>query len=200
MVWAQATATYVRYFRSKLDDSIISPIAEGAVNRVYYNMPYSAIIGRQEGRSATSGRKAGHRIVETIINVLFLLANQVEIVNNPEKIDMLSNFRLVCKSCEPAPEVRGIASTAFDQGVILETEIERTTKKRKRASNGQGHDERIKPEDDLNDEVAAPPKPQLRDRTIECPSSNSPLPYRPGSKSPQASLVVSIVSGQTNPH
>lgn len=59
-------------------ESVCAPIPEQHVSRIYYAAPYNIVLGAQEGGSRTAGRKAGHYFVETIINVLFLLAGQVE--------------------------------------------------------------------------------------------------------------------------
>lgn len=200
VVWAQATSTGMQYFKGNPRDSIITPIAEGPVNRIYYNLPYSKVVGQQEGRSRTPGRKAGHQIVETVINVLFLLAKRLERVENPDKTDMLSNFRFVCLSCGTEPEVQGGAYTAEVQQTGLPgTQTNRAHKKRKRSSDEYSHG--IKQEEVADNETSVSERLRTQVPTVHCVPSPSLLQYEPASVTPQMSLSVSYswhdVNGST---
>ncbi|KAF3033191.1 hypothetical protein E8E12_002990 [Didymella heteroderae] len=184
-VWAQATPSGVRYFSGKPNESLCVPVPEQHVSRIYYGAPYNVVHVAQEGGSRTAGRKAGHYFVETIINVLFLLAGQIEQVSNPGQTDMLGNFRYVCMNFVQKPEVqeRCAIPTHRRSKIPLPQntleQIERENKKRKRASNDYG--QRIKQEDDSDE-----------DRFVQHASSHSPVPYGLASRTQQTSLLDQI--------
>lgn len=182
-VWAQATSTGIRYFSGKPIESVVVPIPKQHVSRIYYGTPYNAVLVAQEGGSRPAGRKAGHYFVETIINILFLLAGQIEQVSNPGRTDMLGNFRYVCMNCVPKTEVQEVldiptyrrSEIPLPQNAL--ERIEQENKKRKRASEDDG--QRIKREQNSDE-----------DRFVQHASPHSPMPYRFASGTPQTSLFV----------
>jgi hypothetical protein len=139
-VWAQATVTGVRYFSGKAREKCCFLIPEMHVSRIYFDQPYNSIIGTSEEKSRISGRKPEHFVVETVINVLFLLTGRLEQVSNPYKTDMLGNFRYVCKvaasKANSQDTVPAIATDPTQQDEELqEVSIQRVRKKRKRAAS-----------------------------------------------------------------
>lgn len=185
-VWAQATSTGVRYYQGKGAESVITPIPEEHVTRIYYSAPYSSIIGPQEGRGRTASRKAGHYFVETIINVLFLLTGRLEKVSNSGKTDMLSNFRYVCLKTVPesnGPERIPLAASEPHELPPAPDVTEREHKKRKR----------IKQEEDADEDAARDPTNGSGpgQRSMQHLSSHSQMPHRLASSTPHTSLLVS---------
>lgn len=181
-VWAQATTTGVRYFSGKSVESVCSPIPERHVSRIYYDAPYNIVLGAHYGRSRTAGRKASHYFVETIINVLFLLAGQIEQVGNPGHTDMLGNFRYVCINYEQKPKIQDISNVSHSRQFEIPSPqntselVGREEKKRKRVCDDSS--QRIKEEVIEENQLA------------QHITSNSPLPCKVAS-TPQASLFVS---------
>lgn len=62
-VWAQATATGVRYYSGKALEKRCYLIPEMHVSHIYFDPPYSFIIGTLDEKSRMSGRKPGHFVV-----------------------------------------------------------------------------------------------------------------------------------------
>ena len=191
-VWAHAAATGVRYFSGKAAEQRCYLIPEMHVSRIYFDQPYSSIVGTLKEKSQMSGRKPGHFIVETVINVLFLLTGRLEQVSNPYRTDMLGNFRHVCKVVASTKNFQGIVSTvatapAQQDEEVPEVSIKRVRKKRKRASRDRSLS--IKQEKggtDIEDQSS-----QTQNGVVQYTPSHSPMAYRPASTTPRPSLLVS---------
>lgn len=182
-VLAQATTSGIRYFQGKAGDPVVTPIPEEQVTRIYYDAPYSSLVGPQGGGGRTAAWKAGHHIVETTINVLFLIAKQVERISNPSKTDMLSNFKYVCKNTASKLDVQDIT-----KGELSSAPAEPKNKKRKRSPGDRS--QRIKQEEIEKDDVAS-----IGSASRPSDSSGqhpSPMSYRLASSTPQAPSLVSL--------
>lgn len=197
-VWAQATATGVRYFQGRPTEEVCTLIPEEQVSRIYYSTLYSSMIGPQQGRGRTAGRKAGQHLVETIVNVLFLLTSRLKLINNPNKTNMLSNFKFACLNAVRVGEVEPSIAIPRSDLAPAHGLDKQQNRKRKRAPND--HSQRIKQEDNNGDmaPVAAYPTggldrtPELQEQQMEH-LSRSPIPCRPTSSPPHASLLVRII-------
>lgn len=190
-VWAQATATGVRYYSCRTREKWCYVIPEMQVSRIYFDQPYNCIIGTPEQTSRMSGRKPGHFVVETVINVLFLLTGRLEQVSNPYKTDMLGNFRHVCKlAASMATSQDAVATVATgptqQDEEVQEVSIQRVRKKRKRASRDRSPS--IKQEESGTDIDDRPS--QTQHGVIHHTPSHTPMPYRLASNTPRPSLLV----------
>ena len=138
------------------------------------------------------GRKPGHFIVETVINVLFLLTGRLEQVSNPYRTDMLGNFRHVCKVIASTKNSQGIVFTvatapAQQDEELQDVSIQRVRKKRKRASRDRSPS--IKQENggtDIEDQSS-----RTQYGVVQHTPSHSPTAYRPASTTPRPCLLVS---------
>jgi hypothetical protein len=190
--WVQATATGVRYYSGKGSEKRCYLIPGMHVSRIYFDQPYSSIIGTLEEKGRMSGRKPGHFVVETIINVLLLLTGRLEQVSNPYKTDMLGNFRHVCKvaasKAEPQDTILAVAIEPAQQDEEpQEVPIQRVRKKRKRVSRDRSPS--IKQEEggaDIDDQTS-----HTQHGVVQHTPTHSPTAYRHANSTPRPSLLVS---------
>lgn len=201
-VWAQATATCVRYFSGKDTGTVCTLIPEKNLGRIYYSAPYSSIGDVQENRSGSASRKAGTCFVETIINVLFLLTGQLEQVSNPSKIDMLSNFRYVCMNAKPRSGYQDSlpSADAQDRKLLPAHEpVERVQKKIKRERVSSYHGQRIKQEEHNNDigllgDISDAPIAQSRTQSLQDLSSHMSIPHRPAPSFDSLLVILTVLN------
>jgi hypothetical protein len=203
-VWAHSTGSCVRYYQGKTLEDVCTLIPEEHTTRIYYCAPYSFMIGSEEGRGGTAGRKAGQFVVETVIDFLFLLTGRLKRFSNTREIDMLSNFKYACMNSKPKRDVRETDHTHTLQQTERHSAcemVEQKTRKRKRTSEN-GTQQIKEEEDDGTDVTFSQSAPTGRPDTVsqfqtghahQLPSS-SPVPYKLTRDTQHTYLLVSLHS------
>ncbi|KAF1943064.1 hypothetical protein EJ02DRAFT_321962, partial [Clathrospora elynae] len=100
-VWAHATGTYIRYYSGAGIE--VTPLVQDIhTSRVYYDPPFSLMGGAQNssntGRGMNDDRKRERAVVESAINVIFLMTGRLMRTMDLENPDLLRNFRTACKN------------------------------------------------------------------------------------------------------